>query len=357
MLPALVVLATVGACGEDRPPIVWEGEHLRFRTNEDLAEVCGGTLAYSDAFVGHLGEVFQEPHRVVDFNWVRDVDSFCPSVAGGCASDGEVFSEEPLHRHELTHAARSQLAYLPLEEGIAELYGDRLRSRAELRPSAVTDVLRAHERGQLMVEQDDYALVGHFASYLRAVHGTDTLMRLGELSDYKGTFAELGGGFERAVGGPLGEVVADYMADYPVCDQTFHVDNSFDCDRNPVVLPAASGEPLRVELPLSCDEPHVLGPRGGQRWVTVALEVPVTAEYRLSFTGDWTSSMVYQVRRCDSSCLDDPQAAPEFGFGLFAETNCLVEGRYLLLVAIDLDEDTTLAFDVDFHSRDASACP
>jgi hypothetical protein len=268
-----------------------------------------------------------------------------------------VFSEEVLHRHELTHAARRHRAYLPLEEGIAELYGDRLRSRAEVRPADITDVLREHERGRLMVDQDDYALVGHFASYLRAAHGTDALVELGELSDHKGAFADLGGVFERTVGDPLDEVVTDYGSSYPPCGQTFHVDNDFDCSRNVIVLPAEDEEPLHVEMPLTCSEPHVLGPRGGQRWVTVALEVPRTAEYRLSFTGDWTSSMVYQLRRCGVSCLDDPQSTPKFGFGLFAERNCLTAGRYLLVVAIDLEEDTALAFDVVFHSSESDACP
>jgi hypothetical protein len=57
------MLAVASGCSEEPalPPIVWEGENLRFGTNADDSTICAGTLPYLDGVVGHLGEVFGRP--------------------------------------------------------------------------------------------------------------------------------------------------------------------------------------------------------------------------------------------------------------------------------------------------------
>jgi hypothetical protein len=112
----------------DRPPIIWEGEHIRFGTDADT-EICAGTLPYLDGVTGHLAEVLQQPGVKVDYYWLPDgVGEFCDDMDDlrGCvASEAEVFSTLAVHQHELVHALRyPQRLYLPLEEGLAEAYGD-----------------------------------------------------------------------------------------------------------------------------------------------------------------------------------------------------------------------------------------
>lgn len=139
------------ACGEDRPPIVWEGEHLRFGTHEDTT-ICEGTLPYMDAYVGYLGDLFERPHARVDYYWVStdESDAHCSMAGRGCASGREVFSQYALHMHELVHAARDGAhAYLPLEEGIADLYGDELHWQLLPQPSEMLSFLKEHERGRV----------------------------------------------------------------------------------------------------------------------------------------------------------------------------------------------------------------
>lgn len=119
-----------GACGDDevaRPPIIWEGEHLRYGTDSDL-ELCAGTLPYLDGVTGHLAKALEQPDATVDYYWLPDgVDPYCANdnVLGCTPAERETFSTLAVHQHELVHALRwPGTLYLPLEEGLAEAYGD-----------------------------------------------------------------------------------------------------------------------------------------------------------------------------------------------------------------------------------------
>jgi hypothetical protein len=103
------MLAGAGACSDepDPPPIVWEGEHLRFGTDEDESLLCAGTLPYLDGAVGYLGELFEHPDRRVDYYWLPEgTDAYCPDGVDGCANDRGTFSKFTIHQHKLVHAVR-----------------------------------------------------------------------------------------------------------------------------------------------------------------------------------------------------------------------------------------------------------
>jgi hypothetical protein len=332
VLLSVAASCLASGCHDERPPIVWEGEHLRFGTYEDTATICEGTLPYMDAFVGYIGDLFERPDARVDYYWVpEDLDSYCRSNIGGCTAGIEVISERTLHKHEIVHAARSN-AYLPIEEGIAELYGDQTLWREEPTPAGMLGLLAEHEHGRLLEESAKYRNLGHFASYLRVIGGVPGLAELGRRTVYDGSFRSIDPVFQDVYQRPLTTVVNDYLADYPVCDQTRHADNGFECGRNLVRLPTQGEGPLDLEIPLDCDQPDVLGPRWGERWTMRTLDVPTTARYRvyvddLNYTG-------IRVRRCGVSCFDERHVAPRFDNGLWGDEHCLLAGRYLLLVAV-----------------------
>lgn len=338
-------------CQDERPPIMWEGEHLRFGTYEDTSTICEGTLPYMDAFVGYIGELFDRPNAHVDYYWVPgEVGSYCVSIAGACAKASEVFSDRVLHKHEVVHAARPE-AYLPLEEGIADLYGDQDWLRHPV-PEDVPWLLEEHEHGRYVEGNGHYKSLAHFVSHLRVVGGTQSLVELGRQTTYDGSFDSLDPVFLDLYGMLLDDVVERYIDTYPVCDQTRHAANDFECGRNVVQLPAVGEAPLERSIPLDCSQPDVLGPRWGQIWTTLTFEVPATARYHVNISG--ASRAEIRFRRCGISCLDDRFAAPPIEIGFDGGGHCLLEGRYLLRVAVP--ENRTDDSSIRFEYADSGYC-
>ncbi|MCA9709336.1 MAG: hypothetical protein KDK70_26065, partial [Myxococcales bacterium] len=265
MKPRVLVPLLAGllaACGEEPelPPIVWEGEHLRFGTNADDSTICAGTLPYLDEVVGHLGEVFGRPEAVVDYHWVPEgTAEFCETEAMGCSTEQGAFSRYVIHQHELIHAVRhpSRL-YQPLEEGLAEAFGDDWDPPPYPFEGKIGDILR--NPGNYF-PGSGYAVVGHFVSYLRAVHGLEPLLELDARTDYESSFSGTEAAFSAAFGVSLDDAIADYETTYPRCPMRAYRDKAVDCSRNVLPAPAAFDEQVERVVPLACDDPTVLGPR------------------------------------------------------------------------------------------------
>lgn len=342
-LTACVVGATLGTgcgaeAGPERPPIVWEGEHLRFGTDSD-EEICAGTLPYLDGVAGHLGEVFERPAARIDYYWLPDgIDAQC-GIEGlwGCVfEEPEAFSTLLVHQHELVHAVRApQRMYLPLEEGLAEAYGDGWTPVAP--PSGdILDVLQEHQHGRRM-PNEAFPVAGHFVSYLREEHGVDALLALDRVSGYSDSFAKVQADLREAYGLELEDDVARYESTYPKCDRRFYRDMAFDCSLNLVEAPSVPGEEIEVMISLSCEDPAVLGPQLEQRWTTITLDVRTAGRYFLyaaKADGDYTWPIIFQ--ECDGSCLvhDTPVA---WESQLISGIQCLERARYLFRFTDDVD--------------------
>lgn len=105
-----LVLAVASGCSDEPPlpPVVWEGEHLRFGTDADESTLCAGTLPYLDDVTGHLSEVFGRPNARVSYYWLPEgTGAYCPEGAEGCVSDRGTFSQHAIHQHELASKAWS----------------------------------------------------------------------------------------------------------------------------------------------------------------------------------------------------------------------------------------------------------
>lgn len=343
----VALTATMTACREpELPPIVWEGEHLRFGTFADESELCAGTLPYLDGLVGHLAEAFGRDGVYVDYYWLPDdpsPDEYCtsPIPPEGCANEHGVFTQYSIHQHELVHAVRSpHLLYTPFEEGLAEAYGDdwgRFPVEGNIRH------LLEDPRGYGYIPGPGYGLAAHFVSYLEATRGLDQLMALDAATSQEDSFASAEVAFGRTYGEPLDDVIAAYQAEYPRCDPRVFRDNSFDCNRNVVSAPTGIDDRIEMTVSMACDDPNVLGPRLGHRWTAVAFDVQVEGKYHLSVHP--TESIALEsirITRCDISCFEYSDDLPSQLTGdSIGGRQCFRPGRYLFRLAIDeeLDED------------------
>lgn len=359
----LVIGCGLLACSEEaHPPIVFEGEHISFGTDADPATICGGTLPYADEFAGYLKGVFGRPEVHVEYYWYP-VGAVPHCRGSGCAVEDRVYSRHALHQHEIAHAVR-RLAYTPLEEGIAELYGDDWRWSEDPVAFDVPGFLREHADPETPYSWRLPATMSHFVSYLRAEYGTDTLMALDEVSRRDHDYARTVDLFHVVYGIALNEILDEYEADYPVCDKTFYRDDGFDCGRNVVALPAADGGELTLDVALGCDDPGVVGPRLGTRWTTLSLDVPVAAAYlvgvELRRGGDPETASATgaeaRIRRCGSSCFDKPMSVTESALDLFGEAFCLDAGRYTLRLAVGEQEHPDTTYHVYFENAGPGQC-
>lgn len=335
---ALLAIALASACTDepDPPPIVWEGEHLRFGTDADESILCGGTLPYLDGVTGHLGEVFGRPNVQVDYYWLPDgTQAHCPEVAEGCADDRGVFSQYAIHQHELVHAVRTpSLAYLPFEEGLAEAYGDDWDLFTV--SGDIGELLRNPADGY--IPGPGYGLAGHFVSYLEAAHGLDALIELDAATDYyESSFSQAEAAFERVYGQSLAAEIAEYQAHYPRCDTRSFRHKAYDCSRNVVAAPLEIDDRVEMTVAMACDDPGVLGPRLGQRWSMVTLDVQVAGRYHIVARQlSNVAPELIRITRCDISCFEHPDDLLSRTTGTeLGSSFCIEPGQYLFRFAID----------------------
>jgi hypothetical protein len=337
---AVLALVSASACSDepDPPPIIWEGEHLRFGTDADDSTICAGTLPYLDGVVGHLGEVFGHPDAQVDYYWLPDgTKPYCDLGGDGCANDRGAFSRYVIHQHELVHAIRFPFTlYLPIEEGLAEAYGDDW-DRFPIQGN-INDLLRDPANGY--IPGPGYGLAGHFVSYLDAAHGLDTLVELDAATNYESSFSQAEAAFQRTYGQSLDAEITNYKADYPRCNTASFRDKTFDCSRNVVAAPTQVDTTLDMTVSMACDDPAVLGPRFGERWTTVTLDVTVAGNYYIVVTPtDNLGLEVIRITRCDLSCFEYPDDLLSRTTGTYLSGGfCLDPALYLFRLAINEDD-------------------
>ncbi len=351
-----VLLLVAMGCGDDipRPPITWEGENLRFGTDSEI-ELCAGTLPYLDGVAGHLAEVFGRPNTKLDYYWLPDgVERYCDGDVAGCVrNEREAFSTLVIHQHELVHALRwPEILYLPLEEGLAEAYGDDWDPFYPV-SGDIEYLLRDQENGKKM-PGNAYPLAGHFVSYLRAEHGLDSLLELDRATDGPDSFASVERAFRQVYGLDLVEEMDRYKDEYPACDQTFYRDLAFDCSRNVIAAPVELTEEIDIKVSTSCEDPAVLGPRFDQRWTSITLDVQARGWYYIwAGKPDGDETWPVRLRDCQASCFEAGGRTIVHGEPIVSTQTCLEQGRYSFRFVDDGDDA------VDYRLRVArvDSCP
>lgn len=335
------------------PPILWEGEQVRFRSDEPLDRVCGGTLEHLDDRAAHIDDLFEDPRDIVDFVWAPGpaLEEYCELPTLGCRRGRSAFTVFALDEHELFHALREASAQRGLEEGMAVAFGDDRHLAGEVEDSDIDTVLRTTGPFALP-DGTDYPRLGHFVSYLVATYGVETLVDLARTSNLWDGYDDLTRSVEATLGIAFDDVIDDYEASYPACDSRDYRYDGFDCGRNIVAMPPQDGDEIDMTVRVACDEPTVLGPRAGEVWTMITLDVPTDGRHLISIVPSDAVPSTIHLRRCDATC-DELEPTPAGG-NLWMLTYCLRAGAYSLRLAVP--EGVAVDFRVQFERLSSDAC-
>lgn len=350
-LAACCAASCLGACNPtpstapppELPPIVWSGEHLDYAPQPGAAPVCAGTLPYMDRYVELLAAQLgvDELGRYVYVN--GDTDT-CPRA--GCFHDGVIYATHAPIEHELLHAVASEITAEDsldfFEEGAAEMFGGDHGLRRE---HAEWDLREGFAAGK-----DDwfpsrwYTPAGIFAAYVHRDHGGSEVLRaLLEGTTEDTTPDEAVALLEDLTALPFDELAVGFAEHVQSCPE--HVGPSdyryplVPCDAPESVRPRCDGDrAVPIEVSLACDDPETIGPRGGELFAYVAIEIPADGMYR--FMAEPREAGVgarVELKRCEAGCGTRPfsgfygDTAPEpIGEIYLDHEEYLRAGRYSL---------------------------
>ncbi|VAX40316.1 hypothetical protein MNBD_PLANCTO03-1551 [hydrothermal vent metagenome] len=333
MKPGLIAVVGLILLGcEDRPPlppVVFEGEHIRYRTFEPEDEVCAGSFFMQDAKAGYLKDVFGTETNV-DFSWVPDDRYFdyCPAPSG-CAIESEVFALRPFNEHELAHGVRES-AFPPLEEGLAVYFGGG--SARDVAPMGTLEALLQPD-----VDVDDYGRLGRFVSYLVAEFGVFEVVALADDVPRGARPEEFEAAVDSRFGAPLAALVADFEDGYPECQPiSYRHDQPF-CDLTPILtlpVPGVDAPTVEQEFSLRCDDEGTLGTRSADRSRYETFAVQDRGLYNLTIMATPASSgSLVVLEQCGTSCFDEVFSSVQEFYD--HESVCLDEGTYLMRIKRD----------------------
>jgi hypothetical protein len=283
MLAMLGLLQVLGVACNDAPAVAYETEHFEIAPDFEHP-ICAGTLAHFEA---HLDFVESSLARSVPFGerirfyWItEDLDSWCSSRATGCYYPGTrvIIGNGGSVSHEIVHAvlnAEAQTNYF-LEEAIAELYSgvgayhhdqfDERPDPGELLWLSPSD----YHFGEL-----DYAVAGHFMSYIESQFGESSTRALANVVVTAAGPRELEQAFERFTGVSFEELEQHYKASANSYYRGLH-----EHDIAEIV------NPRWLDVSLRCDSEHTFGPLpdgqpGMYRSLRLVLDDPSTVDVEL----------------------------------------------------------------------------
>ncbi|MBP6704348.1 MAG: hypothetical protein KA385_12620 [Vicinamibacteria bacterium] len=314
-LTLLGLLVLGSACrdnDEERPPIVWTGEHVQVGTDLDLDAWCPGTLPRLDSYVGTLKTLFEVPddHVVTYYLYPSPVTDYaCQGRYLACFTQGAVFTSDLLDTHELVHAVSAVYRAIPhfFEEGAASYWGHAFP--ADFRGLDIRDVLDEYWSSGL--PNSGYALAGHFMSYLVHTYGMERYLALLRTSNRQQSREDFEQAFEKTMGNTLDDAIDDYEAQWPYCDVTATARSLHDCEQPAIKLPP--GEWMNFDLDISCVDPEVVGPStpggsgdGPRIWRDLTVDVETETQnikFDIPELGE-PNTVIMDIKRCDTRCGD-----------------------------------------------------
>ncbi|MGB1015682.1 MAG: hypothetical protein ACPG4T_16210, partial [Nannocystaceae bacterium] len=93
-------IALMGCSESPDEELIFEGQHINYYSSAGTTQVCEGSFYVQDVFVASVANYFgvELPEPV---NFIFTQKKPCSS---SCVFDGEVFSDQQVHFHELVHA-------------------------------------------------------------------------------------------------------------------------------------------------------------------------------------------------------------------------------------------------------------
>ena len=337
---ALTALLAVAACApedspRDIPPITWSGDFLDYAPQDGAYEPCAGTLPYMDRYVSlvasTMGVPIEEP--LVYVHGSEGEETFCPHEDTlGCAFDDSVYSLVVPQEHELVHGVRGRLGFSHLffEEGTAEVFGDD--APFSLRVTSNGDLLEGIEsaNGQDGLPTSWYPRAGHFVAFLHDRHGPQVTEALLRRTDAFSSAAEAIAVLEEAAGEGFDEIRQEYEG-LEECDQRHYRYPLYGCDEPTALRARCDGsEAITIEERIACDDPSTIGPRDGEIWKSIGIEVPEDGEYTfVSYTDESALGDSILVEECSMRC-DSIVSEQPMGFVIPQVPVFLRAGRYSL---------------------------
>lgn len=313
LLPwALGFVPWAAACGgaepfdPEIPPVVWSGAHLDYAPLEHVDPVCAGTLPYMDRYVGLAAAAMRVEldESLVYVHGSRGDEAVCEAL--GCTFiDGRIYSLVAPYEHELIHGVRSFAGWSHgfFEEGAAEMLGGD--SSFPSRVPAEGELLEGIELASANHRLPDawYPRAGHFSAYLHRRYGPDVTEAILRGTDWDTDTEAVVEVIEAATRMPFDEVLAGYAAE-PVCHAAAQYRYPlFPCDAPEALRARCDGTiAVRIEEHVSCGDPSTLGPRDGEIWQYVAVEVPADGEYTLEHASELAAAGWIEVRECAMGC-------------------------------------------------------
>lgn len=306
-------LAAAGAvaCAPDPPsreipPVVWAGEHLEYAPQEGAYEPCAGTLPYMDRTVELAAEAMgvELGPPLVYVQGSEVAESFCEDEGTlGCTFRDSVYSRVAPQEHELVHGVRAAhgFSHLFFEEGTAEVFGDD--AAMAFRGPAEGDLLEGMDSATFEdgLPTRWYPRAGHFAAFLHEQYGSEVTAALLLETEADSTSARAIAVIEATTGVPFAQIRQAYALE-PTCGQGQYRYPLFACEE-PVALRARCDGEVSVVETVACDDSTTIGPRDGEIWKYLALEVEQDGEYLITAYDQAEESFLpLEVKDCSMGC-------------------------------------------------------
>lgn len=276
------------------PINVYSGDHLVYAiegASADEAEstLCAGTAPYLDAYAGALKEIFNVTDDTrIRYGWAPDgVHSVgaCESAPNpaGCAGGGNVASSVSVFEHELIHAVRQRggpRSHTFFEEGLAEYLGGRMPVGPNPKPSTLTDAITELDQGRLF-GSDDYALAGHFTSFVLQELGVEPADLRRFESAGPNLLAELAGFLEISE-----SALQEAYLQYRVTNRHAFRDPSISCE---LALPSGSqfvDGRIRLSDSVDCADSNAIGDLSSRVVEEFSFDVPTNGCYAVDYALD-----------------------------------------------------------------------
>ncbi|MCX4243757.1 hypothetical protein [Paraliomyxa miuraensis] len=336
---SMIVLLGAAGCeaeesGLEIPPIIWSGAQLDYAPQPGAYELCEGTLPYMDRYVGLVADAMggEVERPLIYVHGSEDGDSPCERDGVGCAFRDGVYAKVAPQEHEIVHGVRGWYGFSQLffEEGTAEILGDD--ARFEMRETSNGDLMEGIEAAsdETGLPFRWYPRAGHFVAHLHDRYGLEVTRALLLETDASS-------GAERAieviedVTGVEWEDLVDEYAKEPECDQARFRYPLYGCEEPTALRARCEGdEAVFIRERIACDEPGTVGPRNGEIWKTIAVDVPEDGEYTFfSWVEEGAAGSRLVVEECALGC-DKIMAEMSLGFDIPIPVVFLRKGRYAL---------------------------
>ncbi|MCX4242077.1 hypothetical protein [Paraliomyxa miuraensis] len=333
------------------PPITWSGAQLDYAPQPGAYELCAGTLPYMDRYVALVADAMgmEIDQPLVYVHGSEDGETFCEHEGTlGCSFDDSVYSRVAPQEHEIVHGVRGWqgFSHLFFEEGTAEVFGDDapLAFRVPSNGDLLEGVMAAsRERG---LPTHWYPRAGHFVAYLHERYGPEpTAALLQETNAFSSPDRAIEV-LEDVTGLPWAEIQENYETQ-PECDQAHYRYPLYGCEEPTALRPRCDGvETVWISERVACDDPTTLGPRDGEIWKSIAVEIPVDGEYLFfSYVEEGAAGATITIEECSMGC-GSIVLEESMGLVLPLERVLLRAGRYALRLTRPVEAPATVELSI-----------